>query len=50
MLKFLILVAIILWIDGFFGHSESQVSSFKNTSINVLSVIIVALIIIGFLS
>lgn len=49
MLKFLILVAIILWIDGFFGHSGS-VGTSLNTSINVLSVIIVALILIGFLS
>lgn len=50
MLKFLILVAIILWIDGFFGHSEIMGTSLKNTSINVLSVIIVTLILIGFLS
>lgn len=49
MLKFLILVSIILWVDSFFGRSEFLGTSL-NTSINVLSVIIVALIIIGFLS
>ena len=49
MLKFLILVAIILWIDVFFGRSEIMGTSL-NTSINVLSVIIVTLILIGFLS
>lgn len=49
MLKFLILVAIILWIDVFFGHSEIMGASL-NTSINVLSVIIITLILIGLLS
>jgi len=50
MLKFLILASIILWVDGFFGRSEFPGTSLKNTSITVLSVIIVTLIIIGFLS
>lgn len=49
MLKFLILVAIMLWVDNFFGRSESSEPS-SNNSINILSAIIIVLIIIGFLS
>ena len=49
MLKFLILVAIILWIDSFFGRSETLENS-SNYSINILSFIVVILIMIGFLS
>jgi len=49
MLKFLILVAIILWIDSFFGGFEA-LGKFSTTSINVLSFIIIVLIIVGFIS
>lgn len=50
MLKFMILVTIILWIDSFFVCSETQKTSVQNASVNVLSIIIVVLIMIGFLS
>lgn len=50
MLKFVILVAILLWIHSFFGNSAAGLSHDASHSTYFLSVITVLLIIIGFLS
>jgi hypothetical protein len=49
MLRFAILMAIILWIHSFFGHSNSS-GVYRSSSIYFLSIAIIGMIIIGFLS
>lgn len=49
MLKFVILMTILLWIHSFFGHSASP-GAYRSSGIYFLSIAIVGLIIIGFLS
>lgn len=50
MLKLLILVTMLLWIYYFFGHSDLSGTLHSGGLIYLLSVVIVALIIVGFLS
>lgn len=50
MLKFSILATIMLWIYVFFGNHNFLGIHRKNVLINILTVIILVLIIIGFLS
>lgn len=50
MLKLLILLSIMLWIHAFFGSSDPQESHYSGGSIYFLSMVIVVLIIVGFLS
>ena len=49
MLKLLILVSIMLWIHAFFDHSDDS-GSYRSSSIIFLSIVIIGLIMIGFLS
>jgi len=49
MLKFALLMAIMLWVYSFFGHSDSP-GKYRSSSIYFLSIAIIGLIIIGFLS
>lgn len=49
MLKFVLLMAMLLWIYGFFGHSDSG-GKYRSAGIYFLSIAIIGLIIIGFLS
>jgi len=50
MLKVLILVAIMLWVYVFFGNHSLLGIRRKNIVVNILTVIIIVLIIVGFLS
>lgn len=50
MLKLLILVSILLWIHAFFGRSHPPESHYSGGSIYFLSMVIIVLIIVGFLS
>lgn len=49
MLRYAILMAIILWTYSFFGHSDSS-GMYRSSSIYFLSIAIIGMIIIGFLS
>lgn len=50
MLKVVIVAAVILWLQGFFGHFDFPGPRHISSLIDLLSIAIVLLIIVGFLS